>query len=81
MKYRFADVVIDSFAHCVMHRAQVVRVTNIEFRLLEYLAQNADQTMLARGYLEPCLGTAISVRHGHTWLVFQKSQTEIGFDW
>ena len=43
MKYRFADIVIDSFAHCVMRRAQVVWVTNIEFRLLEYLAQNADQ--------------------------------------
>ena len=43
MKYRFADIVIDSSAHCVMRRAQVVRLTNIEFRLLEYLAQNADQ--------------------------------------
>ena len=42
MKYRFADIVIDSSAHCVMRRAQVVRLTNIEFRLLEYLAQNAD---------------------------------------
>ena len=43
MKYRFADIVIDSSAHCVMRRTQVVRLTNIEFRLLEYLAQNADQ--------------------------------------
>ena len=42
MKYRFADILIDSSAHCVMRRAQVVRLTNIEFRLLEYLAQNAD---------------------------------------
>ena len=42
MKYRFADIVIDCFSHCVMRRAQVVRLTNIEFRLLEYLAQNAD---------------------------------------
>ena len=43
MKYRFADIVIDCSAHCVMRRAQVVRLTNIEFRWLEYLAQNADQ--------------------------------------
>ena len=56
MKYRFADVVIDSFAHCVMHRAQVVRVTNIEFRLLEYLAQNADQICSREDILNHVLG-------------------------
>ena len=43
MKYRFADILIDTSSHCVMRRAQVLRLTNIEFRLLEYLAQNADR--------------------------------------
>ena len=38
MKYRFADILIDTSSHCVMRRAQVLRLTNIEFRLLEYLA-------------------------------------------
>ena len=28
MKYRFADIVIDCSAHCVMRRVQVVRLTN-----------------------------------------------------
>ena len=42
MKYRFTDILIDTSSHCVTRHARPLRLTNIEFRLLEYLAQNAD---------------------------------------
>ena len=60
MKYRFADIVIDSSSHCVMRRTQVVRLTNIEFRLLEYLAQNADHICSREDILNHVWGSNFS---------------------
>ena len=80
MKYRFADIVIDSSVHCVMRRAQVVRLTNIEFRLLEYLAQNADCICSRDDILNHVWGQQFQYDTGTIDVHLHTLRRKLGFD-
>ena len=80
MKYRFADIVIDTSSHCVMRRAQVVRLTNIEFRLLEYLAQNADQICSREDILNHVWGQQFQYDTGTIDVHLHSLRRKLGFD-
>ena len=79
MKYRFADIVIDTSSHCVMRRAQVVRLTNIEFRLLEYLAQNADHICSREDVLNSVLGQQFQYDTGTIDVHLHSLRRKLGF--
>ena len=80
MKYRFADILIDSSLHCVRRRAQVVRVTNIEFRLLEYLAQNADRICSREDILNHVWGQQFQYDTGTIDVHLHSLRRKLGFD-
>ena len=80
MKYRFADILIDTSSHCVMRRAQVLRLTNIEFRLLEYLAQNADRICSREDILNNVWGQHFQYDTGTIDVHLHSLRRKLGFD-
>ena len=80
MKYRFADILIDTSSHCVMRRAQVLRLTNIEFRLLEYLAQNADRICSREDILNTVWGQHFQYDTGTIDVHLHSLRRTLGFD-
>ena len=79
MKYRFTDILIDTSLHCVTRRAQVVRLTNIEFRLLEYLAQNADQICSREDVLNSVWGQQFQYDTGTIDVHLHSLRRKLGF--
>ena len=80
MKYRFADILIDTSSHCVMRRAHVLRLTNIEFRLLEYLAQNADRICSREDILNNVWGQHFQYDTGTIDVHLHSLRRKLGFD-
>ena len=80
MKYRFADILIDTSSHCVMRRARVLRLTNIEFRLLEYLAQNADRICSREDILNNVWGQHFQYDTGTIDVHLHSLRHKLGFD-
>ncbi len=79
MKYRFADILLDTTSHSVMRNDKLLHLTNIEFRLLEYLAQHTNKVCTRDEILNHVWGLSLQYDTGTVEVHLHSLRRKLGF--
>lgn len=79
MIYRFADILLDTTLHSVMRNDELLHLTNIEFRLLEYLAQHANMVCTRDEILNHVWGQTFQYDTGTVDVHLHSLRRKLGF--
>ncbi|MBR5189411.1 MAG: winged helix-turn-helix transcriptional regulator [Paludibacteraceae bacterium] len=80
MEYRFGNIVLNTESHTITQHRKKVNLTNIEFKLLLYLAQHADKLCKREDILENVWGQRFQYDTGTIDVHLHSLRRKLGFE-